>query len=63
MNFINENELIELIKNKTFTKVKEIFNNNQFDLKKLNYFKDTLFYLISNNCPFDIIKYIIEKER
>jgi len=59
----NEKELIDLIKNKSFNEVKEIFKNYKVNLKKLNDFQDTLFYLIKHNYSFDIIKFFIDKRQ
>jgi len=60
MNFNNEEELIKLIKNKTIIEIKELLLNSHINLENLNYFRDTLFYLISNNYSHNAIKILIK---
>jgi len=59
MNFNNEEEYIELIKNKSFNEIKKVFENSQVEIKNLNYFQNTLSYLIKKNYLIDIIKFFI----
>jgi len=54
--------IFKQIKNKSFIEIKELLLNNQMNLKNLNYYKDTLYYIISNHYSFDIIKYF-KKQR
>jgi len=55
----NDKELIKLIKNKHNNEINEIFNKNHIKLEKVNYFQNTLLYLITNNYSFDIIKFFL----
>ncbi|OUM69002.1 hypothetical protein PIROE2DRAFT_3241 [Piromyces sp. E2] len=53
MSIINEEELIEL----------KIFLEYNINAKQFKKFKNVLLYLIKENFPFDIIKFIIEQQK
>ena len=59
----NEEELIEFIKNKNLNEIKNIFEKNQFNFKKLNYLQNILLFLINENVSIYIIKYILEQQQ
>jgi len=61
LNANKEEELIELIKNKSINEVKEIFKSKKVKLEELNFLQDTLLDLFPNNRSFDIIKIFIDK--
>ena len=63
MNIENEEKLIEKIENKPFIEIKDIIENNQINVMKLNYFQETIFYLIINEYYIDVIKLFIEKRQ
>ena len=59
----NEEELIEFIKNKNLNEIKNIFEKNQFNFKKLSYLQNILLFLINENVSIYIIKYILEQQQ
>ena len=59
----NEEELIEFIKNKNLNEIKNIFEKNQFNFKKLSYLQNILLFLINENVFIYIIKYILEQQQ
>jgi len=63
MYFRDEKELINIIKNKNFNEIKIIFKNNSFNIGYLNYFKETLLYLIENKASFEIINFILMQQQ
>ncbi|ORX70387.1 hypothetical protein BCR32DRAFT_272389 [Anaeromyces robustus] len=63
MKINNEKELIEMIQNKTLEEIKEIFLSHEIHSEKLNYFKETVMYLIKENISYDIIKFIFHQQQ
>jgi len=62
MKIDSEEDLINIIQNKNFDEIKEIFNKNKLESNNLNYFHETLFYLIKENYSLEIIKFFIEQQ-
>lgn len=59
----NEKELIKLIKNKSFNEIKDIIENNQIKIENLNYFQDTILFLIKSCYFSDIIKiFVVQRQ-
>ena len=56
----NEEEIIEIFKNKEVNEIKNFFKENNIKIKNLNYLKDVTLYLIENNFSFDKIKLILD---
>jgi len=59
----SEEEIIKIIREHELNEVKEIFNRNNIEIKKFNYLKNVVNYLIEENFSFDIIKFIIELQQ
>ncbi|OUM57880.1 hypothetical protein PIROE2DRAFT_16992 [Piromyces sp. E2] len=62
MKIDNEEDLIKIIQNNNIDKVKEIFNRNRIESKNLNYFHETLYFLIKENYSLEIIIFFIEQQ-
>jgi len=63
MEIKNENELIEIIKNKSLEEIKSNFREYQITPTKFNYYNNVLIYLIKNFVSFEIIEYFVKQRQ
>jgi len=61
MEIRNENELVEIIKNKSLEEIKSYFQEYQITPAKFNYFNDVLIYFIKNKGSLEIIEFFIKQ--
>ena len=62
MEINNEKDLIKIIQKNKFGEIKEFFNKNKIESGKLNYFHETLYFLIKENYSLEIINFFIEQQ-
>jgi len=62
MEINNEKDLIKIIQKNKFDEIKEFFNKNKIESEKLNYFYETLYFLIKENYSLEIINFFIEQQ-
>ena len=63
MEINNENELLEIIKDKSLEEIKSYFQEYQITPAKFNYFNHVLIYFIKNKGSFEIIEYFIKRQQ
>jgi len=63
MEIRNENELIEIVKNKSLEEIKIYFQEYQITPTKFNYFNNVLIYFIKNKGSLEIIEFFIKQQQ
>ena len=63
MEINNENELIEIIKDKSLEEIKSYFQEYQITPAKFNYFNNVLIYFIKNEGSLEIIEFLIKQQQ